>query len=103
MEATLSFRKSVDSDPVNSAWRRKHRDLLARCGIPDKAIESDKSLTYLLLHGDDELGTGWTLKWISRQQAAELLCFLAQELPNTTGYELVSQLRRYLGEDVHDR
>jgi hypothetical protein len=48
----------------------------------------------MLLHGDDELQTGWSSDWISIEQTIDLLEFLDMEISDTTGYELVDVLRR---------
>ena len=57
-------------------------------------LRSDRALLYVLLHGDDELGTGWTPAWIDRGQAEELLAFLRREIVTPAGYELIPALER---------
>lgn len=93
----MSFRRPEDEGPGTSRWRLKHRDFLARCGLPDAVLDSDRALRYVLLHGDDELGTGWDSTWLRRGQARDLLAFLEREIADPAGYELIPELRRYLG------
>ena len=71
-----------------------NRTLLDVCGVPDAIADSDRQWAYVLLHGDDHLGTGWDVSWISPQQAAELLAALVHELPFEARYELVWFLRQ---------
>jgi len=90
----MSFRRSSSDEPGSSRWRLKHRAELLGCGIPDSVLESDRTLTYVLLHGDDELGTGWNPSFLSREQAGQLLAFLRRELEEPTGYEIIRVLER---------
>ena len=58
------------------------------------AIQPDHPIAkHVLLHGDDELGTGWTPEWLSPQAAAEFLAFLELNLGDVTGYDIVAALR----------
>ena len=93
----MSFRRSARDEPGESRWRTKHRELLLRCGLPVEVVDSDRSLNYVLLHGADEFGTGWTHEWIDREQAVELLEFLSTEIPNPVGSELIRLLRKRVG------
>jgi hypothetical protein len=95
MEA-VAFRRSAQVGPGSSRWRCKHQGLLRRCGLPDEVLRSDRALLYVLLHGDDELGTGWTPAWIEQGQAEELLAFLRREIVNPVGYDLIRALERRL-------
>lgn len=90
----MSFRSSKLTDPESSRWRYKHRRFLIGCGIPEEVVDSDQRWCYMLLHGDDELQTGWSSDWISIEQTIDLLEFLDMEISDTTGYELVDVLRR---------
>ncbi|WP_437859658.1 hypothetical protein [Sorangium sp. So ce363] len=69
-------------------------------GIPAAIADSDRALTYVLLHGDDELGTGWHSDDLTLTEAARLLEFLEREFSNPVGYELISSLRRRLQRDA---
>ena len=51
----------------------------------------------LLLHGEDCLGTGWDVSWITDQQANELLDLLLPHFSNETGIDLIRLLRRRAG------
>jgi hypothetical protein len=99
----VTFRRSSDEGPGSSRWRRKHRAFLLRCGLPDAVVGSDRALVYVLLHGSDELGTGWDPSWISQEQAEALLRFLRQEIERPAGYELIAALERRLASPGVDR
>jgi hypothetical protein len=55
----MVFRRSDETDPDSSRWRRAHLELLAASGIPSEVAASDRRWIYVLLHGDDHLATGW--------------------------------------------
>jgi hypothetical protein len=65
-----------------------------QCGIPPEIASSDRRWNYVLLHGDDELESGWNTSWISPSMAARLLDCLLADLTSEVGYDLVSCLRR---------
>lgn len=92
----MAFRRSDKTLPGSSRWRAQHRETLLSCGIPDSILSSDRALTYVLLHGDDELETGWRCSELTREEAQRLLQFLDTELAGSAGYDLVDQLRRRL-------
>ena len=89
----MSYRRSHESGPDSSRWRCKHLGLLIRCGIPEVIANSDRRWRYVLLHGDDELGTGWNPAWIDREQAQALLDLLNPEIDGDAGYDLLERLR----------
>lgn len=90
----MTYRRSKDEAVGSSRWRLKHRSFLLRCGLPDEIVSSDRRLTYVLLHGDDELMSGWNTTWLTDEGARDLLAFLESELDTTAGYDLVAELRR---------
>jgi hypothetical protein len=90
----MAFRRSDDDSPGSSRWRLKHRAQLIRCGIPEAVLESDSSLAYVLLHGDDSYGTGWDTSWLSREESKELLAFLRLHFPIAVGYDLIRILEQ---------
>lgn len=92
----MSFRRSSSEEPGSSRWRRQHRRRLLECGVPTGVLDSDRALTYVLLHGYDP-GSGWNTSWPSDEQAERLLAFLKEAIPNPVGYDLVSDLERRLG------
>jgi hypothetical protein len=96
----VSFRRSDRSDPASSRWRTKHRSELVACGLPGSVLDSDRALNYVLLHGDDAPGTGWTTDSLDAEQAQRLLTFLEAELGDGPGYEIVHVLRRRLQQDA---
>ncbi len=91
----MGYRRPDGTTPGTSRWRLKHRAFLISCGIPDAIVGSNRSLTYALLHGDDELGTGWRAADLTPEQAARLLPFLEQE-GLSDGYDIVLVLRKRL-------
>lgn len=89
----MGYRRSEETGPTGSRWRLAHRSLLAACGIPGQVFSSDRRWVYVLLHGYDPV-TGWDESWLSAKQAFELLSVLERDLPSTSAYELVSDLKR---------
>jgi hypothetical protein len=51
----------------------------------------------MLLHGDDELETGWDCSWITLEQAKRLLDLLVDGGADVPGHDLVRELRRRTG------
>jgi hypothetical protein len=95
----MAFRRTNDETPGGPRWRLKHRAELIRYGIPDAILASDRSLNYVLLHGDDAVGTGWESSWLSPAQAKAMLAFLQRHFPNSTGYELIRILQDRVAQD----
>lgn len=90
----MSFRRSQETGPESSRWRCEQRAALSRLGVPDEIIGSDSRWRYVLLHGDDELESGWNPTWLTPVQASELLALLSRELADATGYELLTVLQK---------
>ena len=90
----MGFSRTNQTDPTGSRWRLANRALLGKCGVPDAIADSDRQWAHVLLHGDDHLGTGWDVSWITQEQAAELLAALVHELPLEAGYDLMRLLRQ---------
>jgi hypothetical protein len=88
----MSFRQ-VNKSP-ETVWRRRHREQLLAAGLPDFLIDDERRWTYVLLHGDDELESGWTPAGITKLQAAELLRMLQEQYQNTVGLELFTVLEK---------
>ena len=89
----MSFRRGRSDAPESSSWRLAHRRELLECGLPRDVVSSDRGWIYVLLHGDDELGTGWQADWITIEQARRLLALPERELATEVGYDLVRILR----------
>jgi hypothetical protein len=68
--------------------------------LPKDVVDDDRRLTYVLLHGSDEFGTGWDVSWIAPPQARKLLAFLENEVGDSKAYSLVDDLRRYLAKAI---
>ena len=54
----MAIRRSHGRSFGSSGWRLKHHSLLLECGLPETVLASDRSLNYVLHHGDDALATG---------------------------------------------
>ncbi len=89
----MGFRRSSSDEPGSSRWRRKYRARLLACGVPAAVLDSDRALTYLLLHGDD-LDTGWDTSFLSDEKAQQLLELLKELIPNPVGFDLITKLER---------
>lgn len=92
----MTYRRPSESGPFTSRWRLRNRARLLAVGFPASVVESDRTLHYVLLHGDDELGSGWTPDWLSEDQARDMLRFLSENIPNETGLEIFGVIRRRL-------
>jgi hypothetical protein len=98
----MGFRRSDEAGPTGSRWRLARRSLLGACGVPAEVADSDRRWLYVLLHGDDYLGTGWDVSWTSPDQAAELLAALERQLPSLIGYDLIQLLRQHARAEQRD-
>jgi hypothetical protein len=94
----MSYRRSSSIDVESPRWRLKHRGFLAECGLPPEVVNSDRTWIYVLLHGGDELGTGWDPTWITNEQAEKLLRFLESEVESEVGFHLLGRLRQRIEE-----
>ena len=92
----MAYRRSESVGVESSRWRLSHRPALVECGIPTAVVDSDRRWAYVLLHGSDEFGTGWTPSWLSVEQAARLLRLLEAHIADDAGLDLVAALRRRL-------
>lgn len=72
----MNYRRSSQNHAGTDRWGNEHRVDLLRW-LPNAVVESERSLNYVLLHGDDSLGTGWTPgwtpSWLPQQAAAAFL------------------------------
>ena len=89
----MNYRRSSQDCAGTDSWRTEHRGELLRW-LPAAIVESERALNYVLLHGDDSLGTGWTPAWLSQQAAAAFLQFLESEFAIQSGYDIFRELRR---------
>jgi len=92
----MSFRQhNKNSDTV---WRKAHRADLLAAGMPDFLLDEERRWTYVLLHGDDELESGWNTSWITREQAAKILCLLQTHYQSRVGLDLFVTLEKRICE-----
>ena len=92
----MSFRQSNKSS--EAAWRKKHRDELLAAGVPDFVVDDGRRWTYVLLHGDEELESGWSPARITKTQAIELLRMLQQQYQSRIGLDLFSALEKRIND-----
>jgi hypothetical protein len=92
-----AYRRPSGTGPESSRWRLANRVKLKKCGVPGEVAESHRGWIYALLHGDDYLGTGWDVSWITDQQAKELLDLLLANFGDQSGYDLIRLLKRRVG------
>jgi hypothetical protein len=92
----VSYRRPNPDEVGADRWRRQHRADLLRW-LPAEVVDTQRALTYVLLHGEDHAGTGWTPEWLEPSEAAAFLAFLEREFSlqaARAGYEIFGQLRR---------
>ncbi len=92
----MSFRQ-VNKSP-EKVWRKRRRQQLLAAGLPDFLIDDERRWTYVLLHGGDELESGWTPAGITKQQAVELLRMLQERYQSRVGLDLFTVLEKR----IHD-
>jgi len=92
----MSFRQVNKS--TEAVWRKRHREHLVAAGLPDFLIDDERRWTYVLLHGDDELESGWTPAGITKPQAVELLRMLEEQYQNRVALDLFT----VLDKKIHD-
>jgi hypothetical protein len=86
----MSFRQNNhDLDVVRS---KRSRSLLIETRMPARLVDDDRSWIYVLLHGD--VGSGWSPRSITRQQAWDMLALLESHFENEAGLGLFTLLRR---------
>ena len=81
-----------------ATWRSQNLAFLADCGVPDAVANSERSWTYVLLHGNDSPHTGWDPSWISPETAARLLESLRNSDIDRAGHDLFKALERRTAE-----
>ena len=75
------------------------RQELMAAGLPDFVIDDDNKWNYVLLHGDDELESGWNLSWIDDVQAEKLLNILKAGFERTIGLDLITLLEQRINAE----
>ena len=64
-------------------------------------MESDRRLSYVLLHAEDAQATGWNPEWLSRDEARAFLAFLERNFPDDRkGYDIIPALRKRLTDNT---
>jgi hypothetical protein len=94
----MSFRQH-NKNP-DTAWRRSSRTALLAAGLPDFLIDDERRWAYVLLHGDD-LDSGWSPAWITKEQAADFLRLLSSHYENRVGLDLFTTLEKRIDDKLH--
>jgi hypothetical protein len=84
-----------------TVWLNANRAKLLAAGIPDFLVDDERRWTYVLLHGDDELESGWSPAWITKQQAAELLALLQAHFKSRVGLDLFFAVEKRIADEQH--
>ncbi len=91
----MSF-KQQNKDP-DVLWRKRVRSKLIEAGVPDFVVDDERRWNYVLLHGSDEFQSGWSPKWITQQQAADLLALIEARY-QSEGLDLIRELRNRVND-----
>jgi hypothetical protein len=89
----MSYRRSNLDEFGIDRWRIEHRMELLRW-LPAEVVGSFRSLNYVLLHAEDDAGTGWTPEWLQPSEAKDFLAFLEREFSFRVGYDIFLKLKR---------
>ena len=93
----MSFRQN--NKKADRVWRRRVRLQLLSAGLPDVVVDDERRWTYVLLHGD-ELESGWSPAWISKDQAASLLHLLRSHYEESIGLWLFDTLKKRIDDKL---
>src|SRR6266852_3386612 len=77
----MSFRQDGKKAHDWKHWLKAHREDILRCGLPDSVLQSAYHWERFLEEGYDQW-TGWSLTWLSRQEAQALHKFIFREYGN---------------------
>ena len=95
----MSFRQNNKNS--DAAWRRSSRPKLLAAGLPDFVIDDERRWSYVLLHGDDELESGWSPAWLTKEQAVDLLRLLHSHFESRIGVDLFATLEKRIDDKLH--
>jgi hypothetical protein len=95
----MSFRQQ-NKNP-DTTWRKAHRAELLAAGMPDFLIDDERRWNYVLLHGDDELVSGWNPSWITSGQAEDMIRLLQAHYTTRVGLDLFFELQKRIDEKPH--
>ena len=84
---------------TDTAWRTRSRPLLLAAGLPDFLIDDERRWTYVLLHGND-LESGWSPSWITKEQATDLLHLLCSHYEKWVGFNLFVTLEKRIDDKL---
>jgi hypothetical protein len=57
-------------------WRKRNYLALIDAGVPGEIIDDDNAWRYVLAHGDDDFGTGWSASDLTIEESKRLLKLL---------------------------
>jgi hypothetical protein len=69
--------------------------------MPDFLVDDERRWNYVLLHGDDELESGWSPSWITSEQAADMIRLLETHIASRAGLDLFVALEKRTHEKPH--
>jgi len=73
---------------------------LLAAGLPDFVVDDERRWNYVLLHGDD-LESGWSPSWITKEQAGDLLRLIGSHYENRSGLDLFPTLEKRIDDKLH--
>jgi len=90
--------KAKNKNPHN-LWRSKNLHTLVQAGIPMRIANDDRRFWNLVEEADENMYglDGWTVEWITDEQASVLFEMLTGLLGEHRRLELLDALRRKLG------
>lgn len=91
----MTFKKDNKSAEVQ--WLKKNRHFLLEIGVPESVVTSERRWGYVLLHGNDELESGWSAESLTPENAFKLIGLLSEIYENEVGLDLFSVLRKVEG------
>lgn len=94
----MSFHQ--DNKKPDKAWRKSARPQLLAAGLPDFILDDDRRWNYVMLHGDDELESGWSPTWISKDQATAPLHLLRSHYAESSALYLFDSLKKRIADNM---
>ena len=90
--------KSKNKNPHN-VWRSRNLHALVQAGIPTRIANDDRRFWNLVEEADESMYglNGWTVDWLTQDQASDLFGMLTGFLGEGCQLELLDALRRKLG------
>jgi hypothetical protein len=103
----MSFRHDGKKTKLWRDWLAKHREALAKCGLPDSILKNESTWELFLQEGC--VGRDWTSDWnigmLSIEQKKNLRAFLEQEDAGDAHprERMMKDLRRQIEQEIGRR